>query len=200
MSLVENRKDAPRWFHASVEWGPSAIFLLAYHHQGGLHQATAALMAATAAAFALSWVVSRRIPVMPFVTLVLVVVFGGLTLWLRSELFVKTVPTIVNATLAIILVAAYARDLPVLKRTIGCQMPEITAPAWRRLTLRYALFFAALALLNEMIWRTQSTDLWVAYKTYGDLCLLLLFIASQIPFIGRHRVSNDADDAAGTER
>lgn len=196
MSIVEGRKGSSRWFNALVEWGPTTVFLIAYH-AGGLYQATAALMVAAAVAFALSWTVGRRLPVMPFVTLVLVAVFGGLTLWLRSEVFVKSIPTLVNGLLAAILFIGYARDLPVLRYAIGAQMPVITPWAWRRLTLRYALFFAAVAALNELIWRTQSTDLWVAFKTYGDLGLLLLFIACQVPFVGRHMVETRPDDAPG---
>ena len=81
------------------------------------------------------------------------------------------------------------RDLPWLRYSIGPQMPAITAPAWRRLTVRYSLFFLATAVLNEAIWRSQPTDLWVLFKSYGAPLLLLLFIASQVPFVRRHRVA-----------
>jgi len=186
--MAENRTEPPRWFHASVEWGPTAVFLLVYQI-AGFYQAIAADTAATALALAVSWRLCRRVPVLPFVTLVLVLIFGGLTLWLQSALFAKMIPTLVNGLFAVVLIYGYVKDLPVLKWAIGVQMPEITAPAWRRLTLRYALFFVALALLNEAILSTQSTDLWVAFKTYGDLVLLLLFIASQAPFVDRHRIA-----------
>ena len=172
------------------------IFFFVYQIWG-FYTATAAAMPATLLAVTLSWRLGRRVPVLPLVTLFLVVVLGGLTLWFRSELFAKLIPTVVSSLFAAILLFGYVRDLPILKHAIGSQMPDITAAAWRRLTLRYALFFAGLALLNEVIWRTQPTELWVAYKTYGDLGLLLLFIASQVPFVGRHQIADEAEAESG---
>lgn len=190
--MAKNPQKVPAWLHAVVEWSPALIFFLIYQ-VWGFFAATAAAMPVTLLAVTLTWRLGRRIPVLPLVTLFLVVVLGGLTLWFRSELFAKLIPTVVSGLFSAILLFGYLRDLPVLKHAIGAQMPDITAAAWRRLTLRYALFFAGLAVLNEFIWRTQSTELWVAYKTYGDLGLLLLFIASQVPFVGRHRVANQAE-------
>jgi len=174
-----------RWFAAAVDWGPTAVFLIVYHGQG-LLPATAALMAATVVAFALSWRRSRRVPVLPCLAVVLVLVFGGTALWLRSELFVKTIPTIIKSSFAAVLLVAYVTDLPVLRYAIGSQMPSITAHSWRLLTLRYAVFFACLAGLNEVIWRSQPTDIWVVYNSFGDLALLGLFILGQVPFVRRH--------------
>lgn len=194
--MAKNRRKAPPWLHAAVEWSPALIFFLIYQ-VWGFFAATAAAMPVTLLAVTLTWHLGRRIPVLPLVTLFLVVVLGGLTLWFQSELFAKLVPTVVSSLFAAILLFGYLRKLPFLKHAIGAQMPDITAAAWQRLTLRYALFFAGLAVLNEVIWRTQPTEIWVAYKTYGDLCLLLLFIASQVPFVGRHRIAGQAETEPG---
>lgn len=194
--MAERPTPPPRWLNAAIEWSPALVFFGVYH-LWGFFPATGAVMAATAISVALIWRLGRRIPVLPLVSLVLVVALGGLTLWLQSELFTKAIPTLVNGLFAAVLLFGYVRGLPLLRHAIGPQMPAITAWAWRRLTLRYVFFFAALAGLNVVVWRTQTTDVWVAFRTYGDLGLLLLFIASQVPFVGRHMIAAQASRASG---
>ena len=182
------RARPPLWITLVIEWGPAAVFVLTYR-VSDLFTAKAALMAATAAAFLAAWRLERRIAVLPLLSLVLILGFGSLALWLRSETAIKVIPTVIDLLFSGLLLVAYQRGLPWLRLCIGPQMPAITAPAWHRLTLRYCLFFLTTAVLNEAIWRSQPTELWVLFKSYGAPLLLLFFIASQVPFVRRHRVA-----------
>jgi intracellular septation protein len=178
------RPPAPRWLQPAVDYGPLAIFFLVYVG-AGLMAATAAVIAASLTGLALAWTLQRRVPLIPLITAAVVGVFGGLTLWLHDETFIKMKPTIVQALFAAVLLGGLALDRPLLKPLFGRMMPPLSDAAWRRFTLRYALFFIAMALLNELVWRTQSTDLWVSFKVFGLTGLTFLFILTQMPFISR---------------
>jgi len=177
-------RAAPRWLPVAVDYGPLAIFFLAYVG-AGLMAATAAIIAASLIGLALAWTLQRRVPLIPLLTAAVVAVFGGLTLWLQDETFIKMKPTIVQVLFAAILLGGLALDRPLLKPLLGRMMPPMSDAAWRRFTLRYALFFIAMALLNELVWRTQSTELWVTFKVFGLTGLTFLFILAQMPFITR---------------
>jgi intracellular septation protein len=188
------RPQAPRWLQPAVDYGPLAIFFLVYL-SAGLMAATAAVIAASLIGLALAWTLQRRVPMIPLLTAAVVAVFGGLTLWLQDETFIKMKPTIVQALFAAILLGGLAFDRPLLKPLFGRMMPPLSDLAWRRFTLRYAVFFIAMALLNELIWRTQSTNLWVTFKVFGLSGLTFLFILTQMPFIARE--TRSAQAAAG---
>jgi intracellular septation protein len=173
-----------RWLQPAVDYGPLAVFFLAYVG-AGLMAATAALIAASLIALPLAWTVQRRVPLLPLITAAVVAVFGGLTLWLQDDTFIKMKPTIVQALFAAILLGGLAFRRPLLKPLLGRMMPPMPDPAWRQFTLRYALFFIAMAGLNEVVWRTQTTDVWVTFKVFGITVLTLLFILAQMPFIVR---------------
>ncbi len=174
----------PRWLQSAVDYGPLAVFFLAYV-AFGLMAATAAIIAASLIALALAWTVQRRVPLLPLITAAVVAVFGGLTLWLQDETFIKMKPTIIQALFAAILIGGLAFRRPLLKPLLGRMMPPMPEAAWRQFTLRYALFFIAMAALNEVVWRTQSTDVWVTFKVFGLTALTVLFILTQMPFIAR---------------
>ena len=142
--------------------------------------ATAALMIATAAALALSYAVARRVPLMPLITAGVVGVFGGLTLWLNDETFIKLKPTIVQAMISATLLGGLAFGHSLLKPVLGAAW-QMNDEGWRRLTLRFGVFFAAMALLNEAVWRTQSTDFWVSFKVFGIMGLTFVFITDPAP-------------------
>jgi intracellular septation protein len=178
-------KPVPRWLKPAVDYGPLAAFFLVYL-TAGLMAATAAIIVASLLALALSWLAERRVPLIPLITAVIVALFGGLTLWLNDETFIKMKPTIVQALFAAILLGGLALDKPLLKLLLGAALPTMSDAAWRQFTLRYALFFIAMAALNEVVWRTQSTDVWVTFKVFGLAGLTILFILSQIPFVTRH--------------
>jgi intracellular septation protein len=168
----------------AVDYGPLAIFFMVYL-TAGLMAATAAIIAASLVALALAWTLQRRVPLIPLITAAVVAVFGGLTLWLQDDSFIKMKPTIVQALFAAILLVGLVFRRPLLKPLLGRMMPPMSDAAWRQFTLRYALFFTAMALLNEAVWRTQSTDFWVTFKVFGLSGLTVLFILTQMPFIAR---------------
>jgi intracellular septation protein len=175
---------APGWLKPAIDYGPLAVFFAAYVSLG-LMAATAALVVASLIALLLAWVMERRVPLVPLITAIIVVVFGGLTLWLQDETFIKMKPTIVQALFALILLGGLAFGRSLLKPLLGQMLPPMSDAAWRQFTLRYALFFVVMAGLNELVWRTQSTDFWVTFKVFGLSGLTFLFILSQIPFVGR---------------
>ena len=156
----------PRWLRPAVDYGPLAAFFLTYLLYG-LMMATAVVIAASLAAAVAAWAIERRLPLIPLMTAAVVAVFGGLTLWLQDETFIKMKPTIVQALFAAILLGGLALRRPLLKPLLGTMMPPMSDRAWDRFTLRYALFFIAMALLNELVWRSQSTDVWVSFKVFG---------------------------------
>jgi intracellular septation protein len=151
----------------------------------GIFAATAVFIPGVLVALAASYILTRRLPVMPIVTAVVVVVFGGLTLALQNETFIKLKPTIVYVLFGSVLLAGLAFRKPLLGMVFDAVF-NLTDEGWRKLTLRWALFFFALALLNELVWRTQSTDFWVNFKVFGVLPLTLAFGALQYPLLTRY--------------
>jgi intracellular septation protein len=179
------------WVKLAVEIGPLIVFFTAYKF-GGLMASTAAVMAATVVAAAVSYVVLRKIPPMLWVTLAVVLVFGGLTLITGQGMFFYMKPTIVMALFAVVLIGGLVLGRPLLKPLMSSAM-ELDKAGWRKLTLRFGLFFASIAILNEVIWRTQPEEIWIDFKAFGILGLNLLFILSQIPLIMRHQVKEPAE-------
>jgi intracellular septation protein len=160
----------------------------------GIFAATAVFMVAVLAALLASYVLIRRWPVMPIVTAVIVLVFGGLTLALQDETFIKLKPTIIYLLFAGTLVGGLVTRKPLLAMVFDA-MFHLTDEGWRKLTIRWAVFFLALAVLNEIVWRTQSTDTWVSFKVFGIVPLTFLFAAAQLPLMRRY----DASEAAAKD-
>ena len=185
-------KQAPPWLRPLVDYGPLAAFLIAYW-RADLMIATGALMAATALVLAVSLLVERRVPLMPLITAAVVGLFGGLTLALQDESFIKMKPTIVQALFAVILLGGLAFGRPLLKPLMAAAW-QMDDEGWRRLTFRFGLFFVAMAALNELVWRTQSTDFWVNFKVFGIMGLTLLFAIAQAPLLKRHHRPEPTSD------
>lgn len=179
------------WVKHLVDWGPLIAFFVAFK-LGGLMEATAVLIVVTGVLTGLGYFLTRKIQPMPLVTLAVVGVFGGLTLWLQDETFIKMKPTIILGLFAATLIGGLVIGKPPLKLLMGSAL-ELDEAGWRKLTLRFALFFAATAALNEIIWRTQSTELWVNFKVFGILALNLLFMLTQIPLIKRHQLNSSTE-------
>ena len=154
---------------------------------GPLFLATAVFMVAILVSLAVSWRLTGRLPRMALMTAAVVALFGGLTLWLQDETFIKMKPTIVNALFALVLGAGLARGRLWLRDLMEGAMP-LDEAGWRIFTRRWVGFFVAMAVLNEIVWRTQTTDTWVAVKTFGYLPLTFLFLAFQWPLLRRHAV------------
>jgi intracellular septation protein len=151
----------------------------------GIFVATAVFMVAIVIAFVVSYVLTRHLPVMPLVTAIIVLVFGSLTLVLHDELFIKLKPTIIYLLFGAVLLGGLAFGKPLLG-VVFDSVFHLTDEGWRKLTLRWALFFFALALLNEIVWRTQTTDVWVSFKVFGVVPLTFLFGALQYPLLMKY--------------
>ncbi len=187
-------KPPPGWLRPTVEYGPIAIFFVAFNI-AGLFVATASIMVSTALALTLSYAVERRIPMMPLITAVFVGVFGGLTLWLNDETFIKMKPTIIQAIFGSVLIAGLLANRLFLKSLMGSAW-HMADKGWRILTLRFSLYFYFSAILNEAIWRTQSTDFWVNFKVFGLMGLTIAFIVTQLPLLKRFSLNENGDPGA----
>jgi intracellular septation protein len=181
-----SKKTLPGWLRILVEWGPLIAFFIA-NARGGIFWGTGVFMAATVVALAVSWTLTRRLALVPLIGAVFVAVFGGLTLWLHNDTFIKVKVTLVNAMFGSILLIGLYFGKQFLKLVLG-EALKMDDEGWRILTLRWGLFFFVLAALNEVIWRSVGTDLWVNFKVFGILPLTLLFALSQAPLMSRHMI------------
>ncbi|WP_315836705.1 septation protein A [Bradyrhizobium prioriisuperbiae] len=192
-------KTAPHpLFKLATELGPLVIFFIA-NAKANLFVATGAFMVAVVVAMAVSYSVTRHVPIMAIVSGIIVLVFGSLTLWLHDETFIKIKPTIIYALFSLILGGGllFGRSFIAI---LFDQAFNLTPAGWRLLTLRWALFFGAMAVLNEIIWRTQSTDVWVSFKAFGMIPLTMIFMMTQMPLIKRHHLEPATAEAGDAER
>ncbi|RIK93624.1 MAG: septation protein A [Proteobacteria bacterium] len=167
-----------------IELGPLVIFFVV-NGKAGILVATAAFMAATVAAMVASYLLRHTVPVMLWVSAIVVTIFGGATLYFENETFIKLKPTIIYTLFAIILFYGLWTKRPYLRLILGESFPALSDKGWTILTQRWAWFFTALAVLNEIIWRTVSTDTWVAAKLFVFLPLSFVFAIAQVPLIER---------------
>ncbi|MEW6435814.1 MAG: septation protein A [Pseudomonadota bacterium] len=201
---------SPPWLKMTLELGPLILFFFAnsrpklfapYAHlvlpphllvgeNAGLFTATAVLIPAVLIALAVSYVQLRRLPIMPLVTAILVVIFGALTIYFQDPRFIKMKPTILYAVFGIALLGGLYLKKPILEVVLDNAMP-LTEEGWRILTLRWGLFFFALAILNEIVWRNFSNNVWVAFKFPGVVILIFLFTLAQVPLMMKHELKED---------
>ncbi len=201
------------WMKLAIEAGPLVVFFLVNGRDGlpefrhlwmaegavplvgqSLFEATGAFMVATVIALVAGWRLERKLPIMPLVSGGFVLVFGGLTLVLADETFIKLKPTLVNTLFAVILFGGLAFGRALLKPLFGAAL-QLSDRGWRVLTLRWAIFFVILAILNEIVWRNFTTDFWVSFKLFGIMPLTFLFAASQTPLLLREQVEEDGENA-----
>jgi len=172
-----------------VEVGPLVVFFV-MNARAGIFWGTGGFMVAIVISLIASRILFGRVPVMPLVTGVFVLVFGGLTLWLQDEQFIKIKPTIVNALFAGALFTGLLAGHSLLKIVFG-EVFRLTDDGWRKLTLRWACFFTFLALLNEVVWRSFSTDVWVSFKVFGIMPLTMIFAIAQMGLLKQHEPRAD---------
>jgi intracellular septation protein len=210
---IERRQLNP-FLKLALELGPLLLFFFANARPGlfepwikplipaavatgeraGIFVATAVFMLAIVAALVVSYALTRRLPIMALVSAVIVVVFGGLTLVLQDELFIKLKPTIIYLLFTAVLFGGLILRKPLLALVFD-QVFQLTEEGWRKLTVRWALFFLVLAVLNEIVWRTQTTDTWVTFKVFGVVPLTFVFAALQYPLLMKYDASEKKENA-----
>jgi len=205
--MSPERKPLHPAVRLALEMGPLVVFFIT-NQRADLFTATGIFMAAVVASLAVSYALTRHLPIMPLVSAGVVVIFGGLTLWLHDETFIKVKPTIVNSLFGIILIGGlfFKKSLLaiVLDTVFGIiligglffkksllaivldTVLDLTDEGWKQLTLRWGLFFFVLAVINEIVWRTQSTEFWVGFKVFGIMPITIIFALSQTPVILKH--------------
>jgi intracellular septation protein len=174
-----------------LDIGPLVLFFVA-NARFGIYAATGAFMVAVLIALAVSYALTRHVALMPVVTAAIVLIFGGLTLILHDELFIKLKPTIIYVLFGGTLLVGLLLDKPFLSIVFD-QMFHLTDEGWRKLTWRWVIFFFALAVLNEIVWRNVSTDTWVSFKLFGVVPLTFLFGALQYPLIMKYHPDAQKD-------
>jgi intracellular septation protein len=161
---------------------------------GPLLVATGLFMAATVLSLVVSKIVFKHLPVMPFVSGVVVLVFGSLSIWLQDDTFIKMKPTIVNSLFGVVLLGGLFFGKSLLGYVFNAAF-QLTDEGWRKLTLRWGVFFFILAVINEVVWRNFSDAAWVSFKVWGTMPLTILFTLSQMPLIMKHSVEPKAEES-----
>ena len=184
MSEAKAENGSRRLYATLLEIGPLVLFFIA-NSRWDIFVGTAVFMVATAIAVPFYRWLEGRWPVMPIVGGFFILVFGGLTLWLQDETFIKMKPTIVNCLFGLILAGGLAFGRPLLKPIFGAAF-QLTDAGWRLLTLRWCRFFFFLAIVNEVFWRSFSTETWIASKMFVSFPATLVFAFLQVPLLKRH--------------
>jgi intracellular septation protein len=171
-----------------IDIGPLAVFFI-FYTRSGLQASILPLMIATVIAVLFSYILEKKIPIMPTVGAGIVLIFGGLTIYFDNEVFIKMKPTIINLVFAGILYGGMLIKKPLLKILLGAAL-KLEEEGWRILTYRWIGFFIALAILNEIVWRTQSTDIWVNFKVFAILPITFIFTMIQFPLIKKYQIED----------
>ena len=171
-----------------IDIGPLAVFFI-FYTRGDLKSAIIPFMIATIIAVLFSYIMEKKIPIMPTVGAFIILIFGGLTIYFDNEIFFKMKPTIINLLFALILYGGMIIKKPFLKLLLGAAI-KLEDEGWKILTQRWISFFIALAILNEIVWRTQSTDIWVNFKVFGILPITFIFTITQFPLIKKYQIED----------
>nr|WP_306265222.1 septation protein A [Pararhizobium sp. IMCC3301] len=195
-NLIEREPNDPQkaeinpFLKLALELGPLIVFFFA-NSRFGIFTATAVFMVAISIALVTSWVLTRKLAMMPLITGIVVLVFGSLTLYLQDDLFIKLKPTIVNSLFGGILLGGLYFGKSLLGYVFDSVF-KLTDEGWRLLTFRWGIFFFVLAIINEIVWRNFSTDFWVSFKVFGFMPITLVFTLAQMPLISKHSVAEDS--------
>lgn len=177
---------AQQLLRLAIEIGPLIAFFITYSLLG-IFWATGVSMVATIAATIASYLIFKKIAAVPIVTAAIVCVFGGLTFWLNDPRFFYVKPTMINLLFAGVLGAGLLSGRPLIKLLFGEHL-KLTDAGWRQLTIRWMLFFVAMAALNEFVWRSFSEATWASFKVFGILPLTAIFALAQTRLIARNSI------------
>ena len=172
-----------------IDIGPLAVFFIYYKISGDLIDAILPLMLATVISVVISYILEKKIPIMPTLGAGIVIIFGGLTIIFDNKIFIFMKPTIINIMFAAILYGGIILKKPLLKYLLGSAL-KLEEEGWAILTQRWVAFFIALAVLNEIVWRTMSEDFWVSFKVFGILPITFIFTMTQFPLIKKYQVED----------
>lgn len=181
-----------QWRRFALDLGPLVLFFVGFQ-LFGIYAATGIFMVAVLTALAIGYAAERKLSPMPIVTAILVVLFGGLTLYLKNDAFIKMKPTVLYAFFGLVLLGGLAFNRLFIKYAFA-QAFELTETGWRGLTWRWGFFFLTLAVVNEFVWREYSTSTWVAFKVWGILPLIFLYALAQTPYLLKHQVESGDDE------
>ena len=173
-----------------TDFGPLVVFFYYYYDSGkDLKVAIPPFIIVTIIALILVWVLERKIPKMPLISGILITFFGGLTIYFDNPVFIYIKPTIINILFGTVLIfEKYFTDEPILKKIMGKSV-SLTKEGWEVLKKRWMYFFFGLAILNEIVWRTQSEEFWVNFKVWGLLPITFIFTAFQIGLINKYKTN-----------
>tara|TARA_B100001094_G_scaffold132190_1_gene128029 strand:- start:1447 stop:1983 length:537 start_codon:yes stop_codon:yes gene_type:complete len=173
------------------EFFPLIVFFVVYYKSDkDLYLSITAVIIATLISLVALYIKERKISTMMLVSTVILVVFGGLSIFLKNDIFFKMKPTIINTLFAIILIGSTFFNKPVLKMLLNSSM-KLTDQGWSLMNKLWSGFFIFLALLNEIVWRTQTTDVWVNFKVFGIMGITIVFTIIQIPLLKKHFIDLD---------
>ncbi len=190
--LKTNKDVKSQLLKLGLEIGPLVLFFIV-NAKAGIFTATAYFMVAMVISLTLSWFIFKKLAVMPLVTAVVVLVFGGLTLYLQDEIFIKMKPTIVNVMFGAVLLGGLPFGHSLLKHVFG-DVYSLKEGGWKALSFRWGVFFFVLAIINEIIWRNFSTDFWILFKVWGIMPLTIVFSMFQMPLLSQHALEeNEAE-------
>ena len=180
----QNSPNENPFIKLALELGPLVLFFFT-NAKAGIFTATAVFMGAVIISLGLSRILLKQWPIMPLISAVVVLIFGGLTLYWENDLFIKLKPTIVNTLFGLVLLGGLAFGKPLLSLVMGSVF-SLTDEGWKKLTFRWALFFFVLAALNEIVWRTQTSDVWVNFKVFGIMPITIIFALAQTPLLKKY--------------
>ena len=191
--MPPKRKLNP-WLKLALDLGPLVVFFAA-NSARGIYWGTGIFMVAILVSLAVSYAMTRHLAIMPVVSAIIVLVFGSLTIALHNDTFIKVKPTIIYALFGLTLLAGYVLNRPLLAIVFDSVF-HLNQEGWRKLTLRWAAFFLVMAIVNEIVWRTQTTEFWISFKLFGFTPLTFLFGALQYPLLTKYAAGEPAADGA----
>ena len=173
-----------------TDFGPLLVFLFVYYNSDkNLKIAIPPFIIATLIALIVVWLIEKKIPMVPLIGGILITLFGGLTIYYDNPIFIYIKPTIINILFALgLMFGKYFSNEPILKKMLGKSL-FLSDEGWNLLNKRWIFFFLTIAILNELVWRTQSEEFWINFKVWGILPITFIFTAFQIPLINKHKIN-----------